>query len=511
MEARITIGNKNADIGENPVAINYKYLDLLEGLDERSQPYSSSITLPYTARNKFIFGFGDVVGSDLSKARGVYDVDFWLGPVKVINKGTLKLLDMDDRGYNCCISGRNQLISRLQGIKIETVLDQFVGTHVNSTFVTAINDLASGTKGFLLARDLHEDINSTNWNIYNNLLNGHWINHWLWFSVSKILETAETLGQCSFKMVFGGGDGTISTIFGSSLETVYFKKMYVPGYAYYLKYDGSMFWDITKDKSSLEKDSFVFGGSYVPRSDFRVFGDRTVWDLLTYLAKMFCFSIIVDSESDEVIICLTNVINKNTPVNLSGKIIGKPKKVPYLEGYAPINKIFYGQSDNIVKDYNAIILTSPIISTEETKELFTLDLIFPGLYYNSFLGDHLFKINLSSNKKLLSEPFILYANGNTASTRVIQNYSGDVYERTANLEKLRAVNSTSYYDALRSFLNIGEVYECEMALNIYDYSKLVPYKYVKIEELGGNFYLNKIENWNPDKPAKVQLIKAERL
>lgn len=59
---RLTINGQVADISELPSAISFKYVDIIDGLSNRYSPSTSGITLPYTARNKSIFGYSDVVG-----------------------------------------------------------------------------------------------------------------------------------------------------------------------------------------------------------------------------------------------------------------------------------------------------------------------------------------------------------------------------------------------------------------------------------------------------------------
>ena len=70
----------------------------------------------------------------------------------------------------------------------------------------------------------------------------------------------------------------------------------------------------------------------------------------------------------------------------------RPEKIPFVEGYTSTNRIrFYLFPDNAPEDYNEIVfLTSPKLPAE-TTDLFTLDLLVPGLYYNAILDDNVFK------------------------------------------------------------------------------------------------------------------------
>lgn len=501
---RIYVNGKWADVSDSVSAITYKYFDILNGLDSRTQTYSSSITLPFTARNKSIFGYCDAVGASLSLARGISDVDLYYGNIKVISKGTLKLIGIDN-GYNCTINGRNSLVTTLEGITIEDVLDEYVGDHVGSTYSTLVATLASGSTGVLLARDLLDDITGINWNTYNNLVD-HTINHWLWFSLGKIFTTIESLASCS---IFFSESGAIEPLSSSVMKTV-LDDMYIPGYPYIFKYDGSTFWDIVKDVSSNADDSFEFGGDYVLRDTFKVYGGNSAWDMIKHICKLFCCSVIVDADTRSInIIPLVSTYSFD-PINLSGRIVNKTRKTPYLEGYEKTNRILYKKTDNAPDDYNAITLTSPVVG-DTIKDLFTFDLIIPGMYYNFYMGDTVFKMDLAANSSLLTDPFILYANGDTELTTVIQNYGGDVSTTNVNLEKLRMLDTSDYYSALQDWMTIGEVYDCEMNLNLYDFCKLKPYKLVTVKELGGTFYINKIENWNPDDTANIQLIRAYEL
>ena len=102
----------------------------------------------------------------------------------------------------------------------------------------------------------------------------------------------------------------------------------------------------------------------------------------------------------------------------------------------------------------------------------------------------MFRLNCLKNNALQSVPLILYQAGVTASVTVRYEVSaGSAFERDADLEILRMPGLSPFFAELQEWLTKGLMYNCEMYLNMFDYMKLEPYRYVNIKELGGDFIL----------------------
>jgi hypothetical protein len=507
MQKRLYINGELADLADTPSAISFKYFDITEGIETRYQVFSSGITLPFTARNKSIFKYADVVGASLDNTRGLSNVDLWYGHLKVISGGTLMLESMDANGYHCMINSRNSMIEAMIALTVEDLMDE-AATDIGDigTYKESIDLLKTGSLGVLLARDMYEGRGETGYVTLRRIYYGDFSKHWVWFSIKKLLESIESL--CGINILIAE-DGDLKPISTSTIATTYFNKLWTPGFIYYLDLRGTpsqVF--INKNKSAGLP--FQFGDEYMPRSEFRVFGGKTAWDMVKLVAQMFCCGIKTNIKDSSVILFPLSEIKTFRSVDLSGKLTAHPQKIPFINGYTSRSLIRFTTSDNIPKDYNQIVLTSPKLPAEE-KIISTLNLLVPGFYYNDLLEENMFRLNCLKNNALQSVPLILYQAGITASVTVKYDETlGSEFERDADLEILRMLDLSPFFAGLQEWLTKGLMYNCEMYLNMFDYMKLEPYRYVNIKELGGDFYLNKIDKWNPDKPARVQLIKVDQ-
>lgn len=444
----------------------------------------------------------------ISAERGVSMVDMFIGGMKVIDQGSLSVDSMDADGYHCTVTSRNTLIDSIDALTVEDVMDEIQGDadiFSSRQFGQLLPFVADGSFGILLARDLQEDITSTTWNVMDKQVVKSFIHHWLWFSIKKLFSTLEATIGFSFYFTEGGALVDLDT---STLVDTYFTKLWTPGFAYFVDMDtgtGECF--MGKDVSATNQ--FHFGTEdEVPRSTFKAFGNKTAWEMVKIVSNMFCCGLKVSPKDSTIIFYPLDEIKNFDSIDLSGRLTERPEKVPFVDGYTSTSRIRFTVSDNAPEDYNEIVLTSPKLPAE-TTDLFTFDLLVPGLYYNAILDDNVFKINLAANDMLNSVPLILYQNGDVETTTVEYAIPGTTYSYSVDLEKLRMLDLSTFHTDLQAWLTKGLVYNIKIAISIYDYLKLQPYRFVRIKELGGDYYLNKIDKWNPDKEAKMQLIKAD--
>ena len=167
----VLIGGQRADISKAPLAINWEYLDLAQP-GKKYSPFTSTLTLPYTAKNKSLMGYGDVAGASLTKVRAVQDVDLLIGGLKFIKSGTFKVLHSGKEGYTGTITGRNTFIEAIEAYTLDEAITDAAATFTYSTYAAAIAALRTGTvtavnKGFILPRTLEGAISSSIWTIYS--------------------------------------------------------------------------------------------------------------------------------------------------------------------------------------------------------------------------------------------------------------------------------------------------------------------------------------------------------
>ena len=489
---RILIDGRQADISEAPIAINWEYLNLSDP-GKKYSPYTSSLTLPFTPKNKSLMGFGDVVGADLSSVRNVQDVDLWLGPLRFIRGGTLKVLSSTKEGYQGTIISRNRYIEAIEGYTLDEIITDCAATFTYAAYADAIESLRAGSDaginpGFILPRTLEGTITSSIWTIYS-VANGH--THEVWLSAAAIITQMIAENVLTLKVWEGDAliDVTASTLW-DDLE-----KLYMPCWNWVL-YDGAA-WTL-----ELASGQRLINGEVIDRSQLVTFGGKSSWDFIKAIAQLFCAAVYQD-RTEITLVPLANISSAGA-VNLSGKV-RKEKKYFAIPGQGSVNYIGYNNTDNLPKEYGRMTITAPVKPVVE-KELLTLDLMLPGQLWVNQYSKNFFNTDFNGNGALATAPMLLYNNRDPDYTTITH---GTDTATDILLKVLTHFNFSGYWAPFQMMSSIGECWDAEVFLDHYTLSKLRPWLLVRINELGGLFYLNKISGFDPDtgKPAKCQVVR----
>ena len=489
---RILIDGRQADISEAPIAINWEYLNLSDP-GKKYSPYTSSLTLPFTPKNKSLMGFGDVVGADLSSVRNVQDVDLWLGPLRFIRGGTLKVLSSTKEGYQGTIISRNRYIEAIEGYTLDEIITDCAATFTYAAYADAIESLRAGSDaginpGFILPRTLEGTITSSIWTIYS-VANGH--THEVWLSAAAIITQMIAENVLTLKVWEGDAliDVTASTLW-DDLE-----KLYMPCWNWVL-YDGAA-WTL-----ELASGQRLINGEVIDRSQLVTFGGKSSWDFIKAIAQLFCAAVYQD-RTEITLVPLANISSAGA-VNLSGKV-RKEKKYFAIPGQGSVNYIGYNNTDNLPKEYGRMTITAPVKPVVE-KELLTLDLMLPGQLWVNQYSKNFFNTDFNGNGALATAPMLLYDSGDPDYTTITH---GTDTATDILLKVLTHFNFSGYWAPFQMMSSIGECWDAEVFLDHYTLSKLRPWLLVRINELGGLFYLNKISGFDPDtgKPAKCQVVR----
>ena len=489
---RILIDGRQADISEAPIAINWEYLNLSDP-GKKYSPYTSSLTLPFTPKNKSLMGFGDVVGADLSSVRNVQDVDLWLGPLRFIRGGTLKVISSTKEGYQGTIISRNRYIEAIEGYTLDEIITDCAATFTYAAYADAIESLRAGSDaginpGFILPRTLEGTITSSIWTIYS-VANGH--THEVWLSAAAIITQMIAENVLTLKVWEGDAliDVTASTLW-DDLE-----KLYMPCWNWVL-YDGAA-WTL-----ELASGQRLINGEVIDRSQLVTFGGKSSWDFIKAIAQLFCAAVYQD-RTEITLVPLANISSAGA-VNLSGKV-RKEKKYFAIPGQGSVNYIGYNNTDNLPKEYGRMTITAPVKPVVE-KELLTLDLMLPGQLWVNQYSKNFFNTDFNGNGALATAPMLLYDSGDPDYTTITH---GTDTATDILLKVLTHFNFSGYWAPFQMMSSIGECWDAEVFLDHYTLSKLRPWLLVRINELGGLFYLNKISGFDPDtgKPAKCQVVR----
>ena len=505
---RIEINGEFADLSEESIGLNWQYFDV-SNPGVRINPFTSTIKLPFTARNKRLLGYGDAIGGNMDGIRAVANVNYWLGAYKVISNGYLKVTEID-KAYICSITAKNSTVDLLENLTFKEILDDAAvvfGTTISATLAS----LRDGTSGWLLPRVLYDNITSSIWNIGGGF--GVAVRHELWIKISTLFDHIENLTGVSFKII---EDGDVLDLADSVIYTDYLSKMYTPTWKYHLLKSQANFLTTSLQETS---GRLFTEDKRIETPLLKIFGGLSPWSFIKSVAQIF--GSIIEVSNNVITIISLNELKKFTPVNLSGKV-EKYKKSINIPGVEARNIVGYKITDNLPNSFGRILITADVKPDVE-KELFVFDLCLPGMYVPSLYmstSQTFFNTNYGSNQDLATRPLILFDGGDSVSTTVGYGsttatgwgpITTPAYYGTVNLKVLTYLPLTGFYTEYQKWLTAGIYFEADVALNLFDFMRLRPYKLVWIPELGGSFFVNKITNFDPysGKPAKMQLVKAD--
>lgn len=489
---RIEIDGNFADLSDSPIGINWQYMDLTEP-GTRFAPFSSNIVLPYTPRNKRIMNYGDVIGGSMTVIRNIPEVNFWFGHQKVISEGYLKVSSTGEKGYNCNITGRNEIIEAIEAHTFTEILDQCIaGFSAEVSMAYAIDKLATGymvgqNNGWILPRTMPDSIDGPTWKIYS-LTNGY--QHELWISAAAIIKAMENLGWLTLNIWEGNAKkGWESSAFVTDL-----RKLYTPAWNYHLT--------DTWEPAKVATGTRVINAKVIDKSEMANFGGKNPFDFLKYLAHLFCAMIYQDG-TEFTLVPLDNITDTGA-IDLTGKLVNYSKYVN-IPKYEAINYIGYKNSDNLSRSYARHTITSPVTPVFE-KDLFTFDMMLPGKY---LITRAVFNTGYTENSELSTSPLFLFDAGTVFARDLTFEATPSNHTTSNGIKDLTYYDFSKHYDQFQALATKGICYDVDLKLNPYDFLRMVPYKLIRINELGGLFYLNKITNFDPysGKPAKCEIIK----
>ena len=500
---RIEINGEFADLLEESIGLNWQYFDVSNpGL--RINPFTSTIKLPFTPKNKRLLGYGDVIGGNMTAIRNVANVNYWFGSYKVISNGYLRVTDIDD-AFVCSITAKNQLVKSLETLTFTEIVDGALEV-LSPTYATAIASLAAGTTGWLLPRTLVGDITSANFYIGGRR---EYQRHELWISAARVFERIIEATGCSFKIAESGA----IIDFDDSDAYADMNKLYTPAWAYYMAsalISGTVNYAVRKLASY---DTKLYNGKRVEVNTLTLFGGKTPLDFVRIIAQMI--GAIIDISGTIITFVPINELSGFTPLDFSGKVASYQKgvNIPSLEAE---NEIGYKNTDNLPPTYGKILVTAPVTPVTK-KSLLEIPAMLPGLYvpslYAGFVNAYqFFDTDYGKNGDLASTPLLLYDGGNTISTTVQWGTEGSPEQSSATLlKRLTHFPLTGAYEEYQEWVTAGGFFEADIALNLFDFMRLRSYKLARIPELGGTFFINKITNFDPysNKPAKMQLVRTD--
>ncbi|MBA7539856.1 hypothetical protein ES705_32141 [subsurface metagenome] len=290
--------------------------------------------------------------------------------------------------------------------------------------------------------------------------------------------------------------------------------------------------------SNLKRD---YGSGTIDIIQLIIHDSLNAWDLIKNVLQLFCGVFKIDGTDLEL--QKFNDLDITTPVDWSGKLISKSKKFS-IPGTGQKNYVKYAVEKDVDKLQNSALIECNNKNIDYEKDLTTMKaklMPFRNMqeYYTNASALPLLGIampRLGADFPSTAEPNLERVKGLKDLVIIVDSdeYLGEIqiflayrnetdpglwiyhYVETTLTSDADTIIvkyyelATANYSLIETMLTDPVFYEAELLLNIVDIQGFDHFKAVKIDELEGLFYVNKIIDFlatSPGTPTKVELIK----
>jgi hypothetical protein len=289
-------------------------------------------------------------------------------------------------------------------------------------------------------------------------------------------------------------------------------------------------------------DYYLLDEHFIHIRDLVIHDSLNAWDLLKIIMQLTCSVFKINGTDMEL--QKFNDLDVTTPINWSGMLVSKTKKFS-IPDTAQKNYIKYSVANEVDKNQDSGLIECNNLNLPYEKDLATMKAkIFPfrdmnPLYTNAsvdpLLGIQLEKkdtfinqvnhslvrvkglkdlIILVDSDEYLGQPievWLYYIRQDVAPPFEwnLVSLNGNLVN-DADTTIVKYYDPTANYSLIETMLTDPVMYDAELLLNIVDIQAFDHFKAVKIDELEGLFYVNRISDFlatSPGTPTKVELIK----
>ena len=461
------------------------------------------------AGNEAAFEFSSIPNAPTDFAYQDFDFDLIVDGIFVYENGRAFIIGDDDDSYTLNITNAKNIIDLLKSI---TLLDLYSGDSVLlESHANVLNAFKEKTNGFRIDYLFPDDYVWAATERYEQNNNG--IEGYICIFLDTILDKIEADYDISFS--------------GALLSESDFLEMRIPMVQAQLR-------------------SSIAQGTNVYIEDIIIHDSLTAWDLIKNILQDFCAVFKVNGTDLEL--QKFDDLDIATPIDWTGKLVSSSKKYS-IPDTAQKNYIKHQVADdvdvlekggsidcnnlNINFEVDLISLKDKLFPyrdiTSNYSEASTDPLLTPNLpgYVNSFPG--LVADPTPERVKGLKDLIILVDSGtflgatipvpltivlgwwdeNPAATWALV-VAASTFTASDDTELTDFYDPTGNYTLVETMLTDPVFYEAELNLNIVDINGFDHFKAIKIDELEGIFYVNKIVDFlatSPGTPTKVELIK----
>lgn len=476
---------------------------------------TNSFSIPKTASNRKLFEFCENPFSTAEIQYSQVTVDYYDSNIELI-KGAKGYISEVGDNYQLTIVKDGNLIDTLKDKKLRELMREGFSSEGSFSqsldFETFVRRFTSGiyygTRGvYVHGCEYAEHLDYPN----PKLWDGH-----LFISIKKIFEYIED---------FTGYSLIISD---TITDLVDFDYLRLPFYDLIFFSTDQPGFQLTGLYLYDDLPSSGYDSEYIPAS-YDFYKDVSVLDLIKALSVMFCAQVNIDSQTKEIrIVPMTTIVEDSAPINWSGKTIDYTKHFNF-GSYGQTNQVDYELDTDVMEGTGRTVFMSNNVNLQTIKQ-FKINALAPR-YITYSSSPTAPPIPLTGSTKTISswnsgmftdnplkKMTILKLDSSLGTVGFFMKcafwQSGMInFETTiadVAMTNLAIFNYSGYYQPIEDMLTNPVRYEATMNLNGIDIQSFKPYKLVKVDELGGVFYVNKITGYNSSskKGTKVELIKV---
>ena len=459
------------------------------------------------AGNEAAFEFSSIPNAPTDFVYNDYDFDLIVDGVIVYKNGRAFIIGEDADSYTLNVTNAKNIIDLLKSINLADLYTGDTVTLINTT--TWKNLFAQKTNGFkidYLFGEVLPPVGAYKYSDSEPLQASQY--SYLSIYISTILDKIEADFDISFS--------------GALLSEADFVEMRMPCIIANLK------------RNNGSVDIYV--------DDLIIHNSLTAWDLIKNILQLFCGVFKVDGTDLEL--QKFNDLDITTPIDWTGKLVSSSKKYS-IPDTAQKNYIKHQVAEDVdVLEKGGSIDCNNLNINFETDLISLKDKLFPYLNIHDNYANAstlpLFAIGLPKKEyafpDLVADPtptqvkglsdFVIfidsdeflgqpinigleYYNESAPNNWVATTLSGTLTS-DADTTIVDFYDPTGNYTLIETMLTDPVFYEAELLLNIVDINGFDHFKGVRIDELEGIFYVNKIIDFlatSPGTPTKVELIK----
>jgi len=459
------------------------------------------------AGNEALFEFSSIPNAPTTFVYTDYDFDLIVDGIIIYENGRAFIMRENDKSYTLHITNNKNIIDLLKSISLAELFDSAAIDLVTLYPVTTWRDLfKEKTNGFkidyLFWTGYPPNPDEYKYSVETNYL-------------CIYIDTILTKIEADYSITFSG----------DLLAEADFLKMRIPLVASNLKLD--------YDTPDIYVDGIIIHDKF------------NAWDLIKNVLQLFCgvFKINgIDLELQKF-----NDLDYTTPINWTGKLVSKTKKFS-IPGTGQLNYLNYSVAANVSESDNQVVIECNNANIEATHEIgkmkanlfpkeirdsiqytnespVPLDIpIYPKLDRNigwvTFGSSEIIKkrrgltdlVILVDSADYLGQPLTVALTYFTETIGLLWQFATVNGSLTSDADTTltKYYDPSAHYSLIETILTDPVFYEAELLLNILDIYAFDHFKAVRIDELEGVFYVNKIIDFlatKPGTPTKVELIK----